>query len=244
MRPLTRKPAVTQVVPIVRSVNDDGVVRQTLFIKNLDKTADGVVDTTDHTEVGPHVDTVLTVGVPAPEETFPVNGGLEKVGLTFENLGVVQTRRRDLILLVHPGCRKGPGEMPDTRTTVAILGMAGVKPHIEGKGLVLGLTLEEFDPSIHDQVGLMTERTIGLFLVKWVAPDLVVDLEVIARLETLGHLGVPFAGKPGPVAGLAQDARVKMLDRIGGGEVVLPRGSETPAGQPGQDGRPANQQMD
>ena len=31
-----------------------------------------------------------------------------------------------------------------------------------------------------------------------------------------------------------------MLDRIGGGEVVLPRGSETPAGQPGQDGRPAN----
>ena len=51
---------------------------------------------------------------------------------------------------------------------------------------------------------------------------------------------MPFAGKPGPVAGLAQNARVKMLDRIGGSEVVLPGGSETPAGQPGQDGRPAN----
>ena len=31
-----------------------------------------------------------------------------------------------------------------------------------------------------------------------------------------------------------------MLDRFGGGEVVLPRGSETPTGQPGQNGRPAD----
>ena len=53
-------------------------------------------------------------------------------------------------------------------------------------------------------------------------------------------LGVPLARKSGPVASLAQDARVEMLDRLGGRQVVLPGGSEAPAGQPGQNGGPAN----
>ena len=130
--------------------------------------------------------------------------------------------------------------MPDTGTAVAVLGMTGIEPHVQGKGLVLGLALEELDPPVHDQVGLVAERTIKLFLVKGIASDLVVNLEVITRLEPFGHLGMPLARKPGPVPGLAENARVEMLDRLGGGEVVLPGGSETPPGQPGQNGRPAD----
>ena len=86
----------------------------------------------------------------------------------------------------------------------------------------------------------MAKRTVGLFLVKGIASDWVVNLEVIARLEALGHLGMPFTRKTRPIARLAQDTRVKMLDRLGGGEVVLPGGSETPPGQSGQNGRPAD----
>ena len=71
--------------------------------------------------------------------------------------------------------------MADTRPTVAILGMAGVEPHVQGKGLALGLALEKFDPPVHDQIGLVTERTIRLFLVKGCV-DRIVDLEVIAGL--------------------------------------------------------------
>ena len=93
---------------------------------------------------------------------------------------------------------------------------------------------------IRDRVGLVAKRTVGLFFVKGIATDWVVHLEVIARLEALGHLGMPFTRKTRPIAGLAQDARVKMLDRLGGGEVVLPGGSETPPGQPGQNSRPAD----
>ena len=225
---------------MVRVVNDDGIFGQALFLQNLDKTADGVVDSADHAQVGAHVDTVLAVRVPAPEETFPVNGGLEEVGLACENLGVIQARRSDLVLLVHPVCRKGPGKMPDTGTAVAVLGMTGIEPHVQGKGLVLGLALEELDPPVHDQVGLVAERTIGLFLVKGIASDLVVNLEIITRLEPSGHLGMPLAGKPGPVPGLAQNARVEMLDRLGGRKIVLPGSPEAPAGQPSQDGRPAD----
>ena len=130
--------------------------------------------------------------------------------------------------------------MPDSWPAVAVLGMAGVEPHVHRERLVLGLTLEKFDPPVHDQVGLVAKRTIGLFLVKGIAANWVINLEVITCLEALGHLGVPLAGKTGPVTSLAEDTRVKMLDRLGGREVMLSRGSETPTGQAGQYGRPTD----
>ena len=240
MGPLAGKPAVAHVETVVRGVDDDRIVRQAFFLENLEEAADGVVDAGGHAEVGPHVDAILAIRIPAPEETLAVDGGLEKIGLAFENLRIVQAGGRDLVLLVHPVCRKGPREMADTRPAVAVLGMAGVEPHVQGKGLVLGLALEKFDPPVHDQIGLVTERTVRLFLVKGIASDRVVDLEVIAGLEALGHLGVPLAGKPGPVTGLAQDTRVEMLDRLGGRQVVLPGSAETPAGEPRKDGGPAD----
>ena len=59
--------------------------------------------------------------------------------------------------------------MANSRTSIAVLGMAGVKPHVQGKGLVLGLALEKFNPPVHDQVSLVTERAVRLFLVERIA---------------------------------------------------------------------------
>ena len=94
--------------------------------------------------------------------------------------------------------------MPNTRATIPILGMAGIKPHVKGKGFVLRLVLKELNPTIDNQLGLMTQGTIGLFLVERVTTDLLKDIEVIGRIPSLGHLSMPFARKTGPVTGFTK----------------------------------------
>jgi hypothetical protein len=54
----------------------------------------------------------------------------------------------------------------DSRTTIAVFGVARVKPHVEREGLAFGLVLYEFNPTIDDQLRLMSQAAVGLFLVE------------------------------------------------------------------------------
>ena len=89
MRPFTRKPPVTQVISIVGGVNDNGIIRQTLRLKSLDEPADGVIDSTNHTQVSPHIGSILGFSIPTPKETFTVNGGLKEIRLVLKNFGII-----------------------------------------------------------------------------------------------------------------------------------------------------------
>ena len=123
--------------------------------------------------------------------------------------------------------------MPNTRPTIPILGMAGIKPHVKGKGFVLRLVLKELNATIHNQLGLMTQRTIRLFLIERVATDRLKDIEVIGSVPALRHLGVPFAGKTGPVTGFAKEIDVEFPDRIRTGGIMPARRAITASGKPG-----------
>lgn len=86
----------------------------------------------------------------------------------------------------------------------------------------------------------MTQGTIGLLLVERVATDRLKDIEVIGGVPALGHLGVPFAGKTGPVTGFAKEIDVEFPDRVGTGGVMPARGAITASGKASQDGGPAD----
>ena len=155
VRPFAGEPAVTQVVAVVGSVDDDGVVGQALCLEGLDEPSDCMVDSAHHAEVGPHIGAIFGLGGPAPEETLAGDRGLEEVGLFLEDIGIVQSGRRDLVLLVHTVDRPRPWKMADAGAAITVLRMAGVEPHVEGKGFVLRLVLDELDPAVHNQLGLV-----------------------------------------------------------------------------------------
>ena len=157
MRPLACEPTITHVVTVVGGVNNDGVIGQTLCLKGLDETPDGIVNSAHHAEVSPHIGAILGFGIPTPKETFTVDGGLKEIRLALKNLGIIQSGWCNLILLIQAINCSGPREMPDTRPTIPILGMAGIKPHVKGKGLVLGLVLKELNSAIDNQLGFMTQ---------------------------------------------------------------------------------------
>ena len=122
--------------------------------------------------------------------------------------------------------------MPDTWSTIPILGVAGIKPHIESKGFVLGLVLKELNPTIDNQLGLMTQRTIRLFLIERVATDRLKDIEMIGGLPALGHLSMPFARKTGSVTGFTKMIHIEFPDRIRTGGIMPARRAITASGKP------------
>ena len=86
----------------------------------------------------------------------------------------------------------------------------------------------------------MTQGTIRLFLIERVATDRLKDIEMIGGLPALGHLGMPFTGKTGPVTGFAKEIHIEFPDRIRAGGVMPTRRAITASGKPGQDGGPAD----
>ena len=232
--PFAGEPAVAQMVTVIGGVNDDGVVGQSLRFQGLDEATDCVVDAAHHAEVGAHVGTVLGLGIPTPEEALAVDRGLEEIGLFLEDIGIVQSGRCDLVLLVHTVYRPGPREVPDARPTVAVLCMTGVEPHIEGKGFVLWLVLDELDTTVHDQLGLVAQGAIGLLLVKGVAADRLVHVEVIGGFPAFRHLSVPLSRKTGAIARLAQEVDVEFLNDLGTSGVMPTRGTVASSRETGQ----------
>ena len=235
MGPLACESTVAHVVTVIGGVDDDGIICQSLRFQCLEETRHGMVDSAYHPQVGSHVRTVLGIGVPAPEEAFTVDRGLQEIWLVLKNLGIVQPGRSHLIFFVQTIDCPWPGKMANTRSSVAIFRVTGVKPHVQGKRLVLGLIFKKLNTTIHDQLGLVAQGTIGLFLVERIATNPVKDIKMILRLPALGHLGVPFAGKTSPVTSLAKQVDVELPDRLGAGSIMPARRAITPSGQTGQD---------
>ena len=148
--------------PVIRRVNDDGILGQTLFLQSFHETPDGPVDSTDHAKISPHVDLVLVVGIPSPEESFPIDGVFQKKRLIGKDFRVIQTRGNHNLFLVHSVDCEGPGKMTDSGPSVAVLGVTCVEPHVYGKGLILGLVLQKFDSAVDDQFGLVAQTAVFL----------------------------------------------------------------------------------
>ena len=243
VRPFAGEPAVAHMVAVICGVYDDRVVGQALRLESLYEPSDCIVDSAHHAEVGPHVGAVLGFGVPAPEEALAIDRGLEEVGLLIEDIGIVQSGRGNLVLLVHPVDCPGPWKVPDAGTAVTVLRVTGIEPHIKGEGFVLRLVLDELDSAVHDHLGLVAQGTIGLLLVKRVAADLLENVEVVGGLPAPGHLGVPLARESGAITSLAEQVDVELLYDLGAGGVMPARGtiaSPREAGQYGGSADPAN----
>ena len=222
-------------VAVIGGVDDDGVLGQALRLEGLEESADCIVDSAHHAQVGPHVGAVLGLCIPAPEKALAVDRGLEETGLALKDLGIVQSGRGNLVLLVQAIDRPGPGKVPNAGPTVTILGMAGIEPHVESEGLVLGLVLEKLNTTIYNQLGFMPQGTIRLLLVERVPTNPLKDIKVVGRIPTLGHLGVPFARKTGPVTGFSKEINIEFHDRLRTGGVMSARCPITASGKPSQD---------
>ena len=88
MAPLAGESPVTHVVSVVGGIDDDRVLRQSGFLQCFQKTTNGIVDSRNHAQVGPHVDLIFFLGVPAPEISFPIDGGFEELGQGIKNLRI------------------------------------------------------------------------------------------------------------------------------------------------------------
>ncbi len=150
MRPFARKAAIAHMVAIVCRIDNDGIVRQSLFLQGLDKATDRSIDPAHHAIVGPHIGLVFFGGVPAPEKAFAIDCRLQEIRLRFEDRRIVQSRGSDLNILVHAIHCSWPGEVSDSGTPIAIFRMARVKPHVYRKGLSFRLRLDERDSFIDD----------------------------------------------------------------------------------------------
>ncbi len=210
------------------------------FFERLHETTDRTVDPADHAVIGAHVGLIFFVGVPSPEITLAVDRRLQKIGLGIKDRRIIQSRRSDLDILVHSIDRSRPREMPDARAAIAVLGVAGVEPHVQGERLVFRLRLHELNPAIDDQFRFVPQAAIGLLLVVRISPDRLELVKVIFSAIALRHLGVPLAKVSGAVTVLAQDVGVQRLDGIGPCLIGIARRAVAAAGQSGEDRRAAD----
>ena len=133
--------------------------------------------------------------------------------------------------------------MTDAGSAVAVLRMARVEPHVECKGLVPGLVLDELDASIDDEIGFVSQRSVWLLLVERIAPDGLELIEVIFPPKSARHLRVPLAEVTRAISRSAQEIGIETLHGLRTSEVAGAGRPITSAGQTGQDGRatdPAN----
>ena len=214
MRPLARKATIAHVEAIVGRVHDNRIVRQSLFLQSRDKTTYGSIDSADHTIVGADIRLVLFRSIPTPEIAFAIDGGFQEIRLGLENGGIVQSRWCDFNILIHAVHRSRPREVTDSWAAIAVLRMTSIEPHVNCKGLALGLRFDELDPLVDDQLRLMAQAAVGHLLVERIPKDRFVRVEVILGLIALGHLRMPLAEVARAIASLPQQIGVKRVDGI------------------------------
>ena len=240
MGPLACQTPVAGEIAIIGRVNNDGVVGQACVIECLQKPADRLINTADHSGIGLHVQLVLQRRVPPPEEPLAIDRGLKKVRQGGKDRGVVQPRRRKLDILVHARNRLRPRKVADARSPISVFGMAGVEPEVDGKGPTWRLSLEELDATVNDELSFMPQAAVRLPLVIRVAADRLKCVEMVFRPVASGHLGVPLPKEAGAVAMLPEQIRIEAGHRLGPCQFPVAWRSIAAAGLPGQDARAAD----
>ena len=133
--------------------------------------------------------------------------------------------------------------MTDTRSSIAIFGMAGVEPEVDREGLTRWLSLQELDAPVNDEFRFMPQAAVWLPLVVGVPADRFKFVKVVVRPVALGHLGVPLAKEPRAVALLPEQIRIKAGHRLGPCQFPVPWRPVAAASLSGEDARatdPAN----
>ena len=125
--------------------------------------------------------------------------------------------------------------MTDPRTPIAVFRMAGVKPHVQRKRLVLWLRFDEVDSAIDDDFRFVPQAAIGLFLVKRISANRFELVEMIRLPIPLRHLRMPLAEVAGSVAVLPQHVRVQSRHGIRSGLITIPDDSEAASSHARQD---------
>ena len=240
VRPLPGKTAIAHVKPVIRGIDNNGIIGQSHFLKRIYESPDRSIDPADHAVVGTNICLILFVCVPTPEVALTIDGSLEKVRLGFKDFRRVEARRRNHYVLIHSVYRTRPGKMPNPRSPIAVLGVTGIEPEIQGKGLPLRLVLNELDATVDNQFSFVTERTVRHLFVERIAADGFELIEVVLLHKALRHLGVPFAVVSGPIAVGTQDIRIEISDRLGRRLLGIVGSAEAAPCQPGKDSRPAD----
>ena len=107
-------------------------------------------------------------------------------------------------------------------------------------GWSFGCDTNELDSTIDNQLGFMTKRSIGLFLVVGVPANRLELVKVVFASITLGHLSVPFAKVTRAVTAVTKDIRVERRHGVGTRQFSITRRAVAAPGQAGQDRRPTD----
>ena len=174
MGPLASESAIAEIIAIVGGVQDDRIVSQPLLFELFCEAAYDMVDSADHSKVGPHVGfgTSPRYRPTTYRIALPVDRLLQEIGLGFVDRRLVERGERHPLAFVHAVGDLGPWIMSDARPLVAVFGMSGVETDLQAEGLIFRLLLEEIDrPVSRESYKSVTRRSIGLFFEKRLPTD-------------------------------------------------------------------------
>jgi hypothetical protein len=95
--------------------------------------------------------------------------------------GIAEPRRRDDAVFIEAVDGWRPRVVADAGAAVAVFGVSGVEPKIEGKRPVLRLCLEKLDTAIGHEIGLVARGAVGLRFEIRIAADGLVAVELGGR---------------------------------------------------------------
>lgn len=175
--------------------------------------------------------------VPTPEVALAGDAGLKEGGKGIENFGIGETGRSEVGVFVEAIGRLGPGEVADARAAIAVFSVAGIEPHVEGKGFVLGLGFQELDAAINDEVGFVAEGAVGLFFEEGIATD-GLELVEVSFLVIGSGAEVPFAIVAGAVVVFTKEVGIENRYGFGGSSISLAGVTIAACGETGENGGP------
>ena len=186
-----------------------------------------MVDAADHAVVGTQVGRVFFRRIPSPKIADAIHRILHELRVALKNIRVGQARRGDLDILVHAVNRLWPGEVPDARSLVSVLGMGGVETNRQTKRGIALLLVDKLDRPVASQLGLVAQRAIRLLFQVGVAADWLEGIK--HRLAVyLRDFDTELADKSGAITGSAQHRRIARLTELADncwrakGELVRP----------------------